>query len=235
VTLVLALQLSTAFGSTSEIAACYSAAEAAFPSAQMSVYVEGVLTLPTTSDLDAVMQAVAAADNSDDISVTRNIAGKNALRQAMDCIFDTDNITWSAVRLNQQDTQLQVRPHGFELTLSGVTEYLENVSLDTTSSVVTIAYHRAGVGACRTVAFDVVPYGPTDFYASEDDSGSGPPAGGTTTNTCTGSDCEKCAYNDDGCDCRKPAGDSPVCNHTTSTTTPNLGGSGAGSTASVTL
>lgn len=210
------------YADSSPIGTCYAAAEAAFPGAQIAVYVDGVLTQATTNDLDLVFQAVAAADNTSMVAVQRNLAGKNALRHAMDCIFDQEMVTWSAVRLNQEDEQLRVRAHGMEFTQGGTTLFLEHVSLQTPgASHTTLQYAKAGVGVCRSVSFEVFPYGATDYYADADGTDDKPPK----TDTCAGVNCEYCVFIEgQGCDCRKPAGQSPVCNHTSTTTTPGLGG-----------
>lgn len=206
-----------------KIATCYSTAEAAFPSASMTVHVDGVQTLAATNDLDAVFQAVAAADNASIVAVSRNAAGKNALRHAMDCVFDQGMVTWSAVRLNSEDEQLRVRAHGMEFTSGGTTLYLDRVSLQL-GTYTALQYDKPGVGQCRSAAFQVFPYGATDFYADEGPGGGGGGGQPPSVDSCAGVNCEYCVFQPGvGCDCQKPAGQNPVCNHSTTTTSPGFG------------
>lgn len=221
-------------GGEEVVAGCYSDAEAAYTGEIISVYVNQVQVVSNSDDLDEVFEGVAAAASSDVVSIVRNTAGENAMRQAMDCIFDAEMITWSAVRLNQQDNGLAVRDHSFRLVEDDVTTWLDIVELKGVGTSVQTIHYRLDDPygtSCRTAAFEVVSLGSTSDYFASGFSGPGHPS---ATNTCKGTNCSKCEFEpEDGCDCTRlgPNGPPNYCDHTVTEEDADFSGSTA--TASI--
>lgn len=91
-----------------DIADCYANAEASHSGRSITVS-QGQTTVLTSSDLASVFDKVAELHTDPTLSLQYNLAGRNALRDAMSCVFSDSTVTLSAVYLNQTDQNLNVR------------------------------------------------------------------------------------------------------------------------------
>jgi hypothetical protein len=114
VLLSLSLSLSLTVAHAGVIETCYGDAESDNAGLSVTVKVGGV-TQYSGDDLDSVFDKIAEHYESGTLAVSYNTDGKNSLTQAMDCVFDHDMVTLSAVWLNRNDASLQVRTYDVRL------------------------------------------------------------------------------------------------------------------------
>ena len=71
----------------------------------------GSTTELTSSDLDAVFDKIAELHTDSTLNLSWNTAGKAAIKGALDCIFDAEHATVSAIWTNENESALSVRSY----------------------------------------------------------------------------------------------------------------------------
>jgi hypothetical protein len=159
------MSTSTAFAGV--IADCYADAESDFSGLSVSVNL-GQTTVLTSSSLAAVFDKVAELHTNNTLTLQYNTAGRNAMRQAMSCIFDAEVLTLSAVFVNQTYQQLNVRQSTGRIVNSGnqVLSLLEFNRLDASTCsrgpVLRFTETSATQGG-HSMSFTVAAFGSNDY------------------------------------------------------------------------
>lgn len=145
--------------SAEPIADCYTSAVTANPGLEMTV-TQGTNTF-VTSNPNAFMTAVAKLHGNPSMSVSYNSAGKAAVQESMQCIWDAKMLTLSSVWLNQNVTDLQLKATTAQRISGSVTHTL---SLDGKGMVCSSGdpgLELSGDGDTATIP--AAKYGPYDL------------------------------------------------------------------------
>ncbi len=196
---VMTLVVGPASAGSSTVTSCYSSAETAYSGLSISVK-SGSTTLLTSSDLDAVMDKIADNHTDTALNLTYNSDGQNALKYALDCIFDAGHLTLSSVWTNENESGVAMRTYTVVLTDGEGTPLVRYVfdSLDT-SGVDTIEFVQSyPTSECGTTSLVVSTLGSNDYWGEFWNSAEGP----KTTHICDGQGCDvACGTVKDNCPC----------------------------------
>lgn len=112
----------------------------------------GSTTLTTTADLDAAFDTIAHYFANSTLTVTYNTAGRAALRESMDCVFDHGWVTLSTVWLNHNVSDVAVRTYGV-LAVNSSNQPLWTGSFDSVDpdGTYTILHFNDSSGDCLAV------------------------------------------------------------------------------------
>ena len=146
------------------IADCYAGAETVYPGLSVSVKL-GSTTVLTSSDLDAVFDKIAEHHDAANLDLGYNADGKNAMKSAMDCIFDAEYLTLSGVVTNERFSDLRVRNYtvtAYDST-PAVTGRFRFEHADATSCVGDPMIFFEEVAGKRAFAITTLAYGTHDL------------------------------------------------------------------------
>lgn len=184
-----------AFGSS--VAECYSDAESDNAGLSVTVKVSGV-TMYSGGDLGNGFDAVAQHHSAAGVSVTYNADGRAALRQAMDCLFDSGYVTLSSAWLQANVEDLEVRNYGVGV-FSGSTPVWsgEFNEVDVVSGTSYIRFNGYNVGNC--LAVESAALGDHDLQADFTITG--------RLKMCAPDECSKCKRSTPSCGCKTGDGE----------------------------
>lgn len=184
-----------AFGST--IAECYADAESENAGLSVTVKVSGV-TMYSGGDLEDGFDAVAQYHSMPGVAATYNADGRAALRQAMDCLFDSGYVTLSSAWLQANVEDLEVRNHGVGV-FSGSTPVWtgEFNEVDVISGYSYLRFNGYSVGHCLAVESSAL--GDHDLQADFTATGK--------LKMCAADECSKCKRSTPSCSCKTGDGE----------------------------
>lgn len=140
------------FAGGATVAGCYAAAESENPGRSIQVKL-GSTTLLTSVDLDAVFDKIAEKHTDPTLDVAYNAAGRAAMRQALDCIFDAEHFTVSSIWLNEHESELAMRNYTVALFESGSPkDYYTFDHVFTYSSTPYVGFTSPLTGGCFNIA-----------------------------------------------------------------------------------
>jgi hypothetical protein len=138
---------------SSTVAACYSSAESDNPGLSITAKL-GTTTILTSGDLDAVMAKVAEKHLDASLDLTYNSAGRYAIKQALDCIFDAGVASLSGIWVNENEPDLSVRNYTLAVGVNGTpTDWMTFTKTFTRNGAPWIGFGSSTTGDCYNLEF----------------------------------------------------------------------------------